>query len=350
MNLNWYNNTKIERRDTAVIFALLFVFISIVKVVIFYQYGWKWQVITSMLSAVLLLLFSAIILSIDSLLERIIPYEQNVWKRIVAQFALSVITVISFRLMLLQPMERLTRVYPSRELILASFGINVFAVATVVLSIFVFRFVRRWKAVEMRQSALEREKAIVQYDHLKNQLNPHFLFNALNSLDALIHENPHLASSFVQQLSQVYRYALSHKDETFVTVEKELEHVAQFINLLKMRFEEGLNVHIAIEGSHQQRIMPVTLQILLENAVKHNITSKRQPLHIAIIIEKNQLRVRNNIQLKESLETSNRQGLAHLNDLYKTVTGRPLQAISANGEFEVIVPLVESPIHQDKVE
>src|SRR5690606_15421651 len=136
---------------------------------------------------------------------------------------------------------------------------------------FIREYFEKWQQSIDRAERLEKEKAQVQFDNLKNQLNPHFLFNALTSLNSLIKTNPQLASDFLQHMSRVYRYVLRHKDKHVVSLHEELDFISNYLFLMKTRFGEAFQFTCEVpEKEKEKGIVPVTLQILIENAVKHN--------------------------------------------------------------------------------
>jgi LytS/YehU family sensor histidine kinase len=209
------------------------------------------------------------------------------------------------------------------------------------LGFFTVYFLERWKDSLVKAERLEKEKSQVQFDNLKNQLNPHFLFNALTSLNSLIFENQTLASQFLQHLSKVYRYVLQNKEKNFVTVQTELDFIQNYVFLLETRFEGALSIRFDIsEGARERAIVPVTLQILLENALKHNIVDKDKPLNIEVLTIGDYLVVSNNLQLRKRVETSNKQGLENLKSLYRFLTERPVLIEAGENRFAVKVPLV----------
>lgn len=203
---------------------------------------------------------------------------------------------------------------------------------------------------EVRRQLEEKEKSLLEAERnaaqirlmaLTNHLNPHFLFNSLTSLNSLIFENQQLASDFLQHLSKVYRYLLQNKDHETVSLKTELDFVENYIFLLKIRFQDDIKIDIQTDReAMDKRIVPVTLQILIENAVKHNIITAKQPLHISIQAEGETLQVSNNIQLKNQVETSNRHGLDTLRSLYRYLSDRPLQIADNGTTFNVTLPLI----------
>ena len=195
--------------------------------------------------------------------------------------------------------------------------------------------------LQMLTTRLEKSNTEIQYQNLINHLNPHFLFNSLTSLNSLISINPKQASQFLKRLSLIYRYILQNKDKEMVSLEEEISFVQHYIELQKSRFEEGLQISIKIEKGYEKlKIVPVTLQNLLENAIKHNIIDDENPLKISVFTQDNYLIVENILQKKHYVETSNKQGLASLQSLYHYLTNRELVATEINRKFVVKVPLL----------
>jgi ligand-binding sensor domain-containing protein len=206
-----------------------------------------------------------------------------------------------------------------------------------------YRIAQREKflALETKAQLLEKEKVLVMYDSLKQQLNPHFLFNSLTSLSGLIETNQQLASAFLERLSKIYRYILSNRDSELVTIKEELAFVRIYIDLQKTRFKEGLQVSIIIPDElYSFKIAPVALQNLVENAIKHNIIDVDSPLLISIEADKQHIVVKNNLQKKNKVETSNNQGLSNLRSLYAYYSKLPILIETTRTEFIVKIPLI----------
>jgi hypothetical protein len=202
-------------------------------------------------------------------------------------------------------------------------------------------FFNEWKKSLLRAERLEKEKTQVQFDNLKNQLNPHFLFNSLSSLHSLIFDQPALASEYVTNLSKVYRYVLLHENQALVTLKEELEFIGHFIFLLETRFGKGVDISASIdETSKNLGIVPVTLQILLENCVKHNAIDTEEPLRIRIMANGNKLRVSNSRHPKVQVMESNGKGLDDLRKLYGFLASEPVEVVCSETEFVVIIPLI----------
>lgn len=196
--------------------------------------------------------------------------------------------------------------------------------------------------VEKKTLLLEREKAMAKYQNLVNQLNPHFLFNSLAVLDSLIFKEQKLASKYLRQLTKVYRYLIENDENEVVTMEQELRFARDFIALLHTRYGSGLAVTMDLPPAVEQRkIVPVTLQNLIENAIKHNTTDVESPLQIRVFIEDDYLIVENNLQKRPFVATSNKKGLADFQTLYSYLTNKIVK-ISDNGStFRVFVPLLD---------
>ncbi len=196
-------------------------------------------------------------------------------------------------------------------------------------------------ALQNKAQLLEKEKAVVQYENLKQQLNPHFLFNSLTSLRSLIRIDKQSAADFLDKISINYRYILKSSESELVSVKDELEFVQTYIELQQTRFGKGLCVSIeANDESIHKKIVPVTIQNLIDNAIKHNSMDADNPLVIKIFTENNYLIVSNNLQLKENVETSNGHGLNYLISLYKYLDKRRLLIDKTKTHFTVKIPLI----------
>lgn len=195
--------------------------------------------------------------------------------------------------------------------------------------------------LETKSQQLEKEKTMVMYDSLKQQLNPHFLFNSLTSLSGLIEMDQQVAGNFLEQMSGIYRYILKNGDNETVTLRDEIEFVKLYTDLQQTRFKKGLQVNIDVADEYlHYKIAPVTLQNLIENAIKHNIIDAGSPLVIAIFIAGDYLVVKNNLQKKNVVETSNKKGLVQFISLYHYLSQLPV-IIGENEEyFEIKIPLI----------
>ena len=332
---------KGETKIALGIILVIYVVFTTVKTFFFLEQSAIWHVVTSAVGLLAIGFFGYIVRAIDIYLDGIYPFELNPFKRIALQFGVTITVIMILRIIPAVLFADKIPIQLTRELWAATIALNIFMVLSVILSIFGYHFFVRWKQERIIAAELEKEKAIVQYDNLKSQLNPHFLFNALSSLNSLIFENPQLASDFLQQLSKVYRYVLENKEKNLVTLHKEINFVNHYVKLLETRFGEGLTVTFEVdEASKEKMIVPVTLQILLENAVKHNTTSKDNPLHIIVSTAGGYLSVTNNLQRKHAIEVSNKQGLENLRNLYRYVSDMPVEVVETPDSYEIRIPLI----------
>lgn len=202
-------------------------------------------------------------------------------------------------------------------------------------------FFKSWRTAELNAQKLETEMLRYKYESLQNQINPHFLFNSFNVLTDLIQEDDKLAVAFVQKMSGLYRYVLESKEKELVSLSEELEFIKQYIFLLETRFEKKVNFNLNIEADDNKFIVPMALQLLIENAVKHNIASSQKTLTIDIEKDNENLTVTNNLQIKTSLETSTKKGLENLKQQYQFFTEREIKIEQTESFFKVEIPLLE---------
>lgn len=202
-------------------------------------------------------------------------------------------------------------------------------------------FINLWKRGIAANSELQRAHMESQLESLKNQVNPHFLFNSLNTLAGIIPEDPGSAVVFVQKLSLVYRCILELRHRTVVPLQEELECLDNYLYLLNTRFGDNLVVEIFIsKESRQKFVVPMALQMLVENAVKHNVASNRRPLRILITDLPEALVVSNPLQPKTSEENGTGMGLSNIDDRYKLVSGKRIRVEQTEEKFEVHIPLL----------
>jgi hypothetical protein len=209
---------------------------------------------------------------------------------------------------------------------------------SVFVSIAFFRF---WKDSIKEKEELKRESISAEYEVLKSQINPHFLFNSLNTLSSLIDENPKIANDFVQKLSSVYRYLLTQRDKEMVQIKEELAFIDAYVYLNQIRFGKNLLVRVEIPKElTEKKIATLALQILIENAIKHNIISAAKPLQININIVNEKIVVKNNLQRKQVMNESNGIGLNNILHRYSFLTESEVEITETNDEFTVALPLL----------
>lgn len=194
---------------------------------------------------------------------------------------------------------------------------------------------------EVVEQKLIAKSANAQFESLKNQLDPHFLFNSLNVLTALIDENPEQAQKFTTSMSKIYRYVLEQKDKEMVKVEDEIEFAKIYCNLLKTRFEDSVNFTFDVNADDLQKlVVPLSLQLLLENCIKHNFATSSKPLNIRIFTEGKFLCIENNLQVREQLKESAGIGLSNIVQRYALLTKENVFIEKSEQNFKVKVPIL----------
>jgi two-component system, LytTR family, sensor kinase len=199
-----------------------------------------------------------------------------------------------------------------------------------------------YKTKWMEAEELKRISAQAELQLVKSQINPHFLFNNLNVLSALIMKNNEEANKFIEEFSKVYRYILNNHDKELVDIKTELEFIKPYIFLLQKRFAEGLAITIEVPEAYEKfYVIPASLQMLIENAIKHNVISKTKPLHIDVHINgNNTIVVSNNLQLRQSVDNSTQIGLANIIKRYQLVSGKNVLVKNDSADFTVALPLL----------
>ncbi|GAB2557346.1 sensor histidine kinase [Spirosoma aerophilum] len=222
---------------------------------------------------------------------------------------------------------------------------NGFSVA-IMLSVFYLtlttRSYQQLKNVQFRAERLEKEALLSQFEALKSQLSPHFLFNSLSILTSLIHEDVDLSEQFIKRLSKAYRYILEQRDQDLVLLRTELDFIESYTFLLKIRFENKFDVLIDVPQSVQQqyRIAPLTLQLLVENAVKHNRMSIQEPLQVRIHVQDGWLVIENPLQDRDKPEPSTGIGLNNIINRYALLTDQRVECRQESALFVVKIPLL----------
>lgn len=208
-----------------------------------------------------------------------------------------------------------------------------------------FYYYRIYNENRVKEQKIIAGTASAKFESLKNQIDPHFLFNSLNVLSSLIEENPKNAQRFTTSLSKIYRYVLEQKDKELVSLEEELSFAKTYINLLQMRFENSLFYELSeIVIDPDAKVVPLSLQLLLENTVKHNVVSEKKPLHIRIFIEDNYLAIQNDFQKKEVLQDRQGVGLQNIINRYGIITNRKVLIIQTEQTFTVKIPILTKQI------
>jgi len=240
------------------------------------------------------------------------------------------------------------RVCNIEDLFVPEFIVAFLAASTISLSILVlyeaFYFFSKFKTAVEEKEEMKTMHVQTQLDNLRNQINPHFLFNSLNTLMNLIPKDEQKAMSYLDKLSKFYRYSVAKNDKMTVSLKKELSNVKIYSDLLKERFGDNIGIDIRNGTSKVLHIPPMTLQLLIENAVKHNIVSKSKPLKIEVFIndDEDYIHVKNNLQKKIQAVQSTGMGLKNISERIKYFTEKKMECIESKESFEVKIPLIEN--------
>jgi two-component system, LytTR family, sensor kinase len=273
--------------------------------------------------------------------------EQNLWTRISKMFVGSIVITIIITLMVglssayfIMPFNVPTLLLPMKLLMMFAFRINLFMN---VLNV-IYWYVNQLEKTQLEAEKFKKISTQAQLQAVRNQINPHFLFNNLSVLTALIPADTVASVEFVRQFSKVYRYVLKSHEKEIVELNEELDFIDSYLYLLKKRFGESLQATIEVEENVRQcYIVPMAMQMLVENAVKHNIVSKNKPLHIRIYLENDQLLiVQNNLQRKNVEEVDSTQhGLSNITQRYLFLGYKTLDIQESKEFFTVKLPIIK---------
>jgi len=204
-----------------------------------------------------------------------------------------------------------------------------------------FELQYKWMNEEKLRKDIEKEQLKTNLVLLKNQISPHFLFNNLSVLTSLVYKNQDKAVDFINELSKVYRYVLESNNNELVTLQEEMEFLEHYIYLLKIRFENSIIFEIKIEENQKKEfVLPMCLQMLVENTIQHNETSQANPLKVLIYTKNNSLVIENKIQARSDYKESSKTGLTNLKSRYSFFTDEKIEIINDTQIFKVILPLI----------
>lgn len=273
------------------------------------------------------------------------PAQADFTKRVTLQVGSVVVVFFSLKILLdpvLHPL--LSEVVDTAGVHGVSMSIASLMVTFLVLGIYeTTSFYFQLQKEQLEKEQLLKENAQGQLESLKNQVNPHFFFNSLNTLAYLIPEDPAKAENFVQKLSKAYRYILEIREREVAALREELDFLDSYTCLLQERFGENLKITVDVpEPFMQHGVVPLSMQMLFENAIKHNIVSSQQPLHIEVAVERgDQLVVKNTLQRKQQAMPSTKVGLQNIQRRYSLLSGREIEVFDGQGFFTVVLPLLE---------
>lgn len=217
-----------------------------------------------------------------------------------------------------------------------TFGISMLITTIIYLK----HFFISWRESVLQKEKFKQDAITMQYETLKSYVNPHFLFNSLSVLSSLVEKDTAKSQEFIKQLSDIYRYVLEQKDKELVPLETELTFIVSYINLHRIRHGGNLKVNLSVDNRFGY-VIPLSLQILLENAFKHNIISEEEPLDVTISREADYIFVQNKLQTRKTINENEGIGLETISKRYEFFTNRPLIINADNGFFTVKIPVLD---------
>lgn len=282
-------------------------------------------------------------------MDRIFEGQRMTVKRLFTGFATSMVVslLVIFMLRIFEDVamegKTLTEFFETEKI--ANYYLAMVISLIISFSIHAFYFYKSYQENKVKEQKIIAGTASAKFESLKNQIDPHFLFNSLNVLSSLIEENPESAQRFTTSLSKVYRYVLEQKDKELVSVEEELQFAKTYMNLLKMRFENSVFYEVDDTTLNPDaKVVPLSLQLLLENTIKHNVVSQKKPLYIRIFEENGYLVVQNDFQKKEVLNDRKGVGLQNIINRYAIITSRQVLIEQAGKYFTVKLPILTKQV------
>ena len=237
----------------------------------------------------------------------------------------------------------LTQDPPDQAQIISMNVLGLLVLLPVISINFGIQFLSNWKNAQLKAEEFQKETIQAELSTLKNHLDPHFLFNNLNILSSLITINPDLSQTYLEKFADVYRAILQSSKEELITLNDELKFIASYLYLLEIRFEDTIQTFIDIESvDHRKYLPPLTLQMLIENAIKHNVVSEIRPLKIHISSQNGFVTVKNNLQ-KKKIESRNHSntGIENIKKRYAYFTDKDVQVFENPDSFIIKIPLIE---------
>ncbi|MFH1121155.1 MAG: histidine kinase [Bacteroidota bacterium] len=285
------------------------------------------------------------VLYLKNRLGRRFPWENNPLNRLIIEISINtlimslLITMLSLSVNYFILDARFMRF--SDELLKTVFYL-IFLVQGPAFIEFAVFLLKRWRTNLAEMEKYKKENAEYRFETLRTQVNPHFLFNSLNTLSALVYEDREKAAGFIRDLSDVYRYVLDNRSRETILLREEVRFIRSFVYLYQLRFDNKLEVSIIIsENALDRLIAPMTLQLLVENAIKHNVISVKKPLRITISSDTNgYITVSNNLQKKTNEVDSSEIGLKNISSRYAFLTSKAVEIAETENEFIVKVPLI----------
>jgi sensor histidine kinase YesM len=340
---------RYSNQDEAMQLAIVPIYIGLQNWILLgkqYWFNWKTFVIASMLATVIAYGTWLVNNGVGLYLQRWFSHYRQTAIRLVYLFAwcLTVGMLANLLLFGLYNVLHTFAILPTNpERLPWALSFNALIVLTVIVLYEGIRTFESWERALRETEELKKANLQSQFEGLKSQINPHFLFNSLNSLSSLIEEDPAKAEEFVDEMASVYRYLLRSNETQMATLANELEFAHSYFHLLRTRYGTHIQLEEAVDAQYNAHLLPpLTLQLLLENVVKHNVILPENPMRIRI--ETNPegcLVVQNNIHRKTSRVLSNQIGLANIATQYRLLGGGEMRVEDTNGFFTVTLPLLQ---------
>lgn len=342
--------------------VLLAMSVSLIPAIYFASKDWfdgvfpSWDIIlTETLKYVLIsTVFSGIITLIIiyqvALIESKFSWEKHPILRVLSESVLTLLTTVSLTYILL---EITVLIFPA--LSKSSAGIEISDVLTVAIMMNLmllpllegFMFFNGWSKANLEQEKLllvtekmEKQQLLSQFESLKNQINPHFLFNSLTVLSSLIHENKEKAETFINEFASVYRYVLDVADKQVISLHKEMKFIQSYLFLQKIRFGKNLDIQMNLDAIDNYKILPLSVQLVIENALKHNTVSTQSPLTIIVEIKNSTIIIKNNIQLRDEPIDSTGIGINNIKERYRLYNNSEPTFEIYDNTFIATIPLI----------
>jgi len=265
-------------------------------------------------------------------------YVKRFWLNFLAVFSYSSFIIVVFNIYIYLNLRGATwEVIFSKGFYFDSL-VSLMICAIICLFLFGLQFLGGWRESALVAEKLKSEQLTSQFEALKTQLNPHFLFNSLNALSTLIYKDQDTASLFTDQLSKVYRYVLENQSEEIVPLSNEMAFTDAYVFLQQIRFGDNLKVNVDVSDTNFV-IPPLALQMLIENAIKHNVISKEHPLTISIRSDGDFIAIKNNLQ-KKKVENSTGIGLDNIKKRFQYLSNKEIKINETSANYEVKLPLL----------
>ncbi|MBL7933102.1 MAG: sensor histidine kinase [Bacteroidia bacterium] len=283
---------------------------------------------------------------IDNWLNNRFPWEASAKKRILLQLPVTVLFSAMAIYLPMRAFDLFVCELPGgkRAMFVVVCLVVGIIISFTILSIEVStQFFGKWKKSLLEVEKYKAESLAAQLQNLKDQVNPHFMFNNLSVLSSLVYKDQDKAVDFINQLSKVYRYVLDSRNMELVSLEEELTFIKSYTFLLQIRFDKNVEFKIEV-GEVDRRLLlpPMALQILVENTIKHNEVSQESPLKVNVFVEQHKLVVKNNLQPRSNVEPGSKTGIKNIEERYRFFTDELVEVDSSNGFFTVKIPLLKT--------